>query len=176
MNNSSEIPGATGEPSREEILAVLFSNLVMSLCQEAFACLGQMPHPMTGETMQDLERAQFVIGQLEVLLIKTKGNLTPEESEMLKQNVAGLRMAFVEAVENPQASAIPIAGPQSGIPGGAAAELAPAQEPADPRAAMRTETREPVPAPPGRSNSMGVAPAASNANQEEPKKRYTKKY
>jgi hypothetical protein len=175
MNPTPEMAGAA-EPTREEILEVLFSNLVMSLCQEAYASLGQMPHPMTGETAQDLERAQFVIGQLEVLLIKTKGNLTPQESEMLKQNVSRLRMLFVEIVENPQPAGAPDHGVEPGMLDQADGQEGHGQTVAPRQQAPSHEPRETSPPPQRAPSALGSAPAASNANQEEPKKRYSKKY
>jgi hypothetical protein len=65
----------------------------------ALMLLGKTPHPETGKTIQDLEAAKLFIGMLEMLEAKTKGNLSKEESGLLKQTLMTLRLSFVEAVE-----------------------------------------------------------------------------
>jgi hypothetical protein len=96
MNN----PNSTEQTpsSRQEMMAALFANLVMQHTNMAFMFLGRMPHPETGEVVQDLESAKFFIDQLEMLEAKTKGNLDKQEDGLLKQSLTGLRMAFVDAV------------------------------------------------------------------------------
>jgi hypothetical protein len=78
----------------------------------ALIFLGQAPHPQTGQTAQDLEHATFFIDQLEMLAVKTKGNLDKQEDALLKQSLTHLRLAFVEAVEHPpQTAPAPAAAP-----------------------------------------------------------------
>jgi len=67
------------------------------LYSEALMHLGQVPDPMTGQPHQDLEQAQFTIELLAMLQAKTEGNRTPEESAVLDEILAALRMAFVRA-------------------------------------------------------------------------------
>ena len=49
------------------------------------------------------------IDQLEMLEVKTRGNLDKQEDKLLKQSLTALRLAFVEAVESQarQPQAIP---------------------------------------------------------------------
>jgi hypothetical protein len=52
-----------------------------------------------------------------MLEVKTKGNLTKEEAGLLKQSLMSLRLAFVQAVEEPEqkkAQPQPAASPQTG--------------------------------------------------------------
>jgi hypothetical protein len=65
----------------------------------AVVLMGRAPNPMTGKTETDLESARLFIDQLEMLEAKTRGNLTPEEQQLLKQNLMTARMAFVQTVE-----------------------------------------------------------------------------
>ncbi|NLT77296.1 MAG: DUF1844 domain-containing protein, partial [Planctomycetes bacterium] len=53
----------------------------------------------------DLEMARYNIDMLEVLEAKTKGNLTAEEAQVLKNTLSELRMGFVQIAEHggPQA-------------------------------------------------------------------------
>jgi hypothetical protein len=92
-----------GPMSREEMMSALFAQLVIQQSNMAMLLMGKVPHPQTGETVRDVEAARLFIDQLEMLETKTKGNLTKEEEQLLKQSLMGLRMAFVEAVESPAA-------------------------------------------------------------------------
>ncbi len=107
------------EPSREELMSALFQGMVLQQANMALMCLGKMPHPQTGQTGRDLEAARFFIDQLEMIEVKTKGNLSQEEERFLKQSLTDLRMAFVEAIGEAPAAAAPEAaasspGPRSG--------------------------------------------------------------
>ena len=86
--------------TRDELLSALFANLVIQQTNMAFMLLGKVPHPETGETLRDLESAKMIIDQLEMLEIKTKGNLNKQEDSLLKQSLTTLRMSFVDAVDN----------------------------------------------------------------------------
>jgi hypothetical protein len=88
------------ELSRDELLSALFAQMVLQQANMAMMLLGKMPHPQTGETVQDFEAAKFFIDQLEMLEAKTKGNLSKQEEQLLKQSLTTLRMAFVEAVQS----------------------------------------------------------------------------
>jgi hypothetical protein len=85
--------------TREEHLSAVFATMVMQLTNMASMFMGKVPHPETKQPTVDLDTAQIFIDQLEMLEIKTKGNLGPEEQNILKQALTMVRMAFVEAVE-----------------------------------------------------------------------------
>ena len=87
--------------SRDDLMSALFANLIIQQTNMALMLLGKVPHPESGETIQDLESAKMLIDQLEMLEVKTKGNLNKNEDRLLKQSLASLRMTFVEAVEKP---------------------------------------------------------------------------
>jgi hypothetical protein len=95
--------------TRDEIMASLFVSMVMQQAQMALMLLGQMPHPETGETITDLEGAQMFIDQLEMLEVKTKGNLDKDEEQLLKQSLIGTRMAFVTCLEQQEQRTPPAA-------------------------------------------------------------------
>jgi hypothetical protein len=117
MINAQSDPGKFVAPSPEEMQSALFAQLVMQQASMAMMLLGKTPNPQTGKTMRDLEGARFFIDQLEMLEIKTKGNLSREEQGLLKQNLMALRLAFVEAVEKPapaeKATEIPTTEPET---------------------------------------------------------------
>lgn len=109
MIPNNPLPDSHTTPSREEIMAAHFASMVMQTAQMAVMLLGQMPHPETGETVTDLEGAKMFIDQLEMLEVKTKGNLSKDEEELLKQSLVGTRMAFVEAIEQRETAVKPAA-------------------------------------------------------------------
>ena len=94
MSNSPD--AAPDNLSREELLAALFANLVVQQTNMAFICMGRMPNPETGEITRDLEAARFFIDQLEMIEVKTKGNLDADEDRFLKATLNELKLNFVE--------------------------------------------------------------------------------
>ena len=98
MSNSGLNPDVT----RDETMSAHFAHLVMQNTNMAMMCLGHAPNPQTGETMRDVGAAQMFIDQLEMIEVKTKGNLTRDEEKLLQQSLMHLRFAFVEAVEHPE--------------------------------------------------------------------------
>lgn len=99
------------DASHDEIMAAHFASMVMQTAQMALMLLGQMPHPETGQTVTDLEGAKMFIDQLEMLAVKTKGNLSKDEEQLLKQSLVGTRMAFVDAIEQQDKGAKPAEAP-----------------------------------------------------------------
>ena len=82
-------------------MSALFAHMVIQNTNMALMFLGKTPHPESGERVFDLEAARMFIDQIEMLEVKTKGNLTREEEKLLQQSLTHLRMTFVQAVENP---------------------------------------------------------------------------
>jgi hypothetical protein len=151
MNNpASPSDDSLANLSREELLSAMFANMVVQQTNMAMMLLGKVPHPESGQLVQDLETAKMFIDQLEMLEIKTKGNLNRQEDGLLKQALAALHLAFVEAVDAPPG------GPSSQVASGQAAPAAPA---------------EPAPAKPS-----AAAPAETPATPDESRKKFSKKY
>lgn len=90
-------------PSREEHIhseegsfPVNFSSFILSLATSALIHLGQEANPATGERSVELPAARQVIDLITLLEEKTKGNLTPDEENLLRQILFTLRLKFVE--------------------------------------------------------------------------------
>jgi hypothetical protein len=96
----SSVQQSAGAADREDMNSALFAQLVMQQTNMAMMFLGKVAHPESGQTYKDVEAARLFIDQLEMLETKTKGNLTREETGLLKQSLMNLRMAFVEAVDS----------------------------------------------------------------------------
>ncbi len=103
MSEDSKQPDFVMQPGEKTKL--LFMQMVLQFSSLATMLLGRTPNPETGKTMQDLEAAQMVIDQLDMLEAKTKGNLGREEEQFLRQSLMSLRMAYVEAVKQPAPAA-----------------------------------------------------------------------
>lgn len=100
MSETSASGSATGTAGDQENMSALFAQLILQQTNMAMMLLGKIAHPESGQVYKDIEAARLFIDQLEMLEAKTRGNLTKEESGLLKQSLMNLRLAFVEAVES----------------------------------------------------------------------------
>jgi len=74
-----------------------FASLVISLGSSALFHLGIVPDPTTGEPGEpDLALARQTIDLVEILQEKTRGNLTPEEDQLMQSLLTDLRLRYVE--------------------------------------------------------------------------------
>ena len=78
---------------------VTFSAFVMSLNTSVLYHLGELKDPHTGKTVVDFDLARSAIDTLVLLEQKTKGNLSHEEEELLKNIVYDSKIRFVKAVK-----------------------------------------------------------------------------
>jgi hypothetical protein len=75
-----------------------FTAFVISLATTAAIHLGDLPDPASSDPAEvNLEGAAQMIEVLSLLDVKTRGNLTAEERQVLEQVLYELRMRFVEA-------------------------------------------------------------------------------
>ena len=72
-----------------------FAGFLMSIASNAAASLGMMEHPVTRKREVDLELGKHWIDVLGMLEKKTRGNLLPQEQQILEGLLADLRMQFV---------------------------------------------------------------------------------
>ena len=75
-----------------------FRLLVDFLLQNAAYFLGN-PDPRTGQAMLDIEGARYMIDLMDVLREKTKGNLAPEEDQLLTDVIGKLKLAFMDVTK-----------------------------------------------------------------------------
>lgn len=73
-----------------------FETLVRMLGSNAAMVLGAYADPRTGQPMLDPEAARELIDMLDALHEKTKGNLAPEENDMLLDLLGKLKMTYLE--------------------------------------------------------------------------------
>jgi hypothetical protein len=130
-------------------LSQRFIEFVMMHAQNAALFLGQIPNPQTGQGEVNLELAKMFIDQLSMIQEKTRGNLSNEESTVLRNAISNLQMAFVEVSQ---------------------AEKGSAPKQSEPTPAPPAQT------PPEKSPSSPSAPEASASAESESRKKFTKTY
>lgn len=74
-----------------------FSEFVILQAQNAGLFLGQIPNPQTGQKQVNLRAAKSVLDSLEMLVPKTRGNLTENEAKLLDTAVTNLRALYAKA-------------------------------------------------------------------------------
>jgi hypothetical protein len=80
--------------------AVTFLGFILSLAHTAAVHFGDVPDPVSGQTIPaNLPAAQQMIDILALLEEKTRGNLTAEERQFLDQILYELRLRYVEATK-----------------------------------------------------------------------------
>jgi hypothetical protein len=107
-------------PESETLHSALFEHLVQHLASMATLMLGEQPRPDSGEHVFDLEGARLFIDQLEMLAVKTRGNLTAGENQLLQNTLTGVRLLFVQAANNPPPASAAAASPAAEPPPSAA--------------------------------------------------------
>ncbi|OGR15082.1 MAG: hypothetical protein A3K53_03825 [Deltaproteobacteria bacterium RIFOXYB2_FULL_66_7] len=78
-----------------------FLDLVQSLQMGAMAGLGMLQGPDGKRPPVDLPAAKDAIDLLGILQEKTKGNLTKEEEEILREGLYHLRMGYMAMINSP---------------------------------------------------------------------------
>jgi hypothetical protein len=77
-------------------LEASFVTLAMSVASSAIMSLGLAPDPQSNKSKVDLDMARFNIDLLDMLQLKTKGNLSKEEEDFMTHVLADLKFKFVE--------------------------------------------------------------------------------
>lgn len=73
-----------------------FENLIRMIGSNAAMVLGAYADPNTGQPMIDPDAARELIDMLDALQQKTKGNLAPEEDDMLIDLLGKLKLTYLE--------------------------------------------------------------------------------
>jgi hypothetical protein len=90
-------------PDQAGLPAIDFSTFVLSLGASAMHHLGIAPGAAAGEPAAErsLPLARQTIDTLEMLELKTRGNLDEHETKLIQSVLYELRMAFVQAERSP---------------------------------------------------------------------------
>jgi len=82
--------------AHETLPQVDMNTFVLSLSSSALVNLGEVPDPDDGQTRTNLSMARHTIDVLSMLEDRTRGNLTQEEEDLLKNVLFELRMKYVQ--------------------------------------------------------------------------------
>jgi hypothetical protein len=111
--DAEEEDQATEAPDMEP---ATFTSLVGSLATQIMYALGLVAPPDGEQVMVNLDAARYTLDILNVLVEKTEGNLSEEESEMLTQTSTELEQVFVMRVQQFQEQAMQQAGVDPNTP------------------------------------------------------------
>ncbi len=108
--------GPDSSPDAQELPEASFTILVSTLSTQALASLGYIPDPVSGQPTINKPMAKHFIDTLDVLVEKTNGNLSEDESALLTGTLHQLRMAYVAppVVDSPAGSPENSAGDSTG--------------------------------------------------------------
>ena len=146
-------PATSAETTRK------FVQFIMVQAQNILYVLGRIPTPEGERLPPNLQAAKMMIDHLDLIALKTRGNLNSQEEKILKEALQQVQMAFVEASGGTPPSMMPDRGPQMEIP-----DLE--EEDLEPEASVVRETPSPTPSP----------SPAPKAESSEDKKKFFKSY
>jgi hypothetical protein len=89
-------PAAEAEAAEKPRRSPAFEMLIDLIARNAVALLGGITDPRTGKPMVDLEGAREVVDMLDALREKTRGNLAPEEEQLMLDIIGSLKMSYLE--------------------------------------------------------------------------------
>jgi hypothetical protein len=85
----------SGLKEEDVFTQLTFPTFVLSLSTSVLVNLGELPDPLTNEKKVNLPLAKQTISIIELLMEKTKGNLTQEEDKLVSSLLFDLRMKYV---------------------------------------------------------------------------------
>jgi len=78
---------------------ILFMQLIIQNQQIAMMSMGKIKNPVTERIERNLEHAKIYIDTLDMLLAKTKGNLSEYEEKFLIESLKDLKLNYVDEVD-----------------------------------------------------------------------------
>jgi len=78
---------------------ILFMQLIIQNQQIAMMSMGKIKNPVTDRLDRNLEHAKIYIDTLDMLLAKTKGNLSEYEEKFLIETLKDLKLNYVDEVD-----------------------------------------------------------------------------
>jgi len=103
-------PATSAETTRK------FVQFIMVQAQNILYVLGRIPTPEGERLPPNLQAAKMMIDHLDLIALRTQGNLNSQEEKILKEALQQVQMAFVEASGGTPPSMMPDRGPQMEMP------------------------------------------------------------
>jgi len=145
-------------PALNSEMTKRFVQFVMVQAQNILYVLGRIPTPEGDRIPPNLQAAKMMIDHLELIRIKTEGNLSAQETKIITEALQQVQLAFVEASGGTPVGMMPDRGPQVDMSALEAEEM------------ISDETPNPTPTKPAPS------PAPSVTAEADEKKKYFKSY
>lgn len=89
---------------KESSHGFLFMQLVLQNQQLAMMSMGKLKNPVSDKIERNLEFAKMSIDTLDMLAVKTKGNLSEYEEKFLTEVIKDLKLNYVDEVNKEQKS------------------------------------------------------------------------
>jgi hypothetical protein len=99
-------------PALSSEMTKRFVQFVMVQAQNILYVLGRIPTPEGERIPPNLQAAKMMIDHLELIRIKTEGNLTTQETKIISEALQQVQLAFVEASGGTPVGMMPDRGPQ----------------------------------------------------------------
>jgi hypothetical protein len=99
-------------PALSSEMTKRFVQFVMVQAQNILYVLGRIPTPEGDRIPPNLQAAKMMIDHLELIRIKTEGNLSPQETKIITEALQQVQLAFVEASGGTPVGMMPDRGPQ----------------------------------------------------------------
>lgn len=81
--------------AESELNELLFMQVIFQNQQLALMGLGKVKNPVTEKFEKNIEQAKMAIDILDMLVLKTKGNLTQREEQYLNEVLRELKLTYV---------------------------------------------------------------------------------
>jgi hypothetical protein len=78
---------------------ILFMQLIIQNQQIAMMAMGKIKNPVTDKIERNLEHAKIYIDTLDMLLAKTKSNLSDYEEKFLTETLKDLKLNYVDEMD-----------------------------------------------------------------------------
>jgi len=99
-------------PALNSEMTKRFVQFVMVQAQNILYVLGRIPTPEGDRIPPNLQAAKMMIDHLELIRVKTEGNLSPQETKIITEALQQVQLAFVEASGGTPVGMMPDRGPQ----------------------------------------------------------------
>jgi len=146
-------------PALSSEMTKRFVQFVMVQAQNILYVLGRIPTPEGDRIPPNLQAAKMMIDHLELIRVKTEGNLSPQETKIITEALQQVQLAFVEASGGTPVGMMPDRGPQ--------VDMSALEE------EMMPEENHPASAPQPKTHTT---PANTDTSDTEDKKKYFKSY
>jgi hypothetical protein len=103
-------------PALNSEMTKRFVQFVMVQAQNILYVLGRIPTPESDRIPPNLQAAKMMIDHLELIRIKTEGNLSPQETKIITEALQQVQLAFVEASGGTPVGMMPDRDPQVDMP------------------------------------------------------------